>query len=208
MNRGARASWPFASMLLHWGSVVSVWDSFAVLKFKGLFWPANWLKQDVAPSKQTKDSMVLTERGRKSRPSPHKHVNFPEDRSSLSLSLPLHFLVLHPCAQHLAENPQFYRRPRFNPRQSTSCLRNLPLLAGSVDFPCVSGFYPCTLRTPCFQSESTEFRPPAVQETSLARWIAHVSNYRCPPCLRREGCSFRVRSFHSPSARISLQQFA
>ena len=92
-----------------------------------------------------------------------------------------HFLVLHPCAQHLAGSSAVLQTRPLQPEAVDPWLRSLlasRLCRLSFRFLDSTSEH-CTLRLRAWKSESTKFCPPALQETSLARWIAQVGNYVC-----------------------------
>ena len=106
---------------------------------------------------------------------------------------------LAPCAQHLCRITRSAPDDPISTRGSRplACeIRQLsPFLAYSRILP--ANFALCELCASILSSP--KFRPPAVQETSLARWNPHVSKHRCSSVLLstwRAGIS-RVGSFHS-----------
>ena len=132
-----------------------------------MFWHAKRLKQNIAPTEQIKEAMAQAERGQKS--------------TSLYLSLPLHFLVLHACAQHLAGSSAVLQTRPLQPEAVDPWLRSLlasRLCRLSFRFLDTTSEH-CTLRLCAWKSESAKFRPPSLRETSLARF-AQVGNYVCP----------------------------
>ena len=119
-------------------------------------------------------------------------------------------LFLAPCAQHLCRITRSAPDDPISTRGSRPLACEIRQLSPFLAYSRISTGETFALCELCASIlSSPKFRPPAVQETSLARWNPHVSKHRCSSVLlfNVEGWNFPVsESFSlSPSARISLQ---